>query len=96
LSRFFNAPAGKSQALAAKHGLAQQHLNVAAVKRTLIPLPPLEEQQEVNSALETVQRKIKFITARKQSLSDLFRTLLHQLMTAQIRVNDIDFPTGQV
>lgn len=92
LSRFFNSPSGKNQALAAKHGLAQQHLNVAAVKRTLIPVPSMKEQQEIDSALETVQQKIALITYRKQTLTDLFRTLLRQLMTAQIRVNDFDLP----
>jgi type I restriction enzyme S subunit len=90
LSRFFNAPAGKSQAVASKHGLAQQHLNVSAVKRTLVPVPSLAEQDEIDSALATLQRKIELITTRRESLSDLFRTLLHQLMTAQIRVRDLD------
>ena len=90
LSRFFNAPAGKRQAVAAKHGLAQQHLNVGAVKRTLVPVPTLEEQDEIDSALAAVQRKIFLITARKRALTDIFRALLHQLMSAQIRVNDLD------
>lgn len=92
LSRFFNAPAGKRQAVAAKHGLAQQHLNVGAVKRTRIPVPSLEEQDEIDFALATIQRKIFLITARKKALEDLFRTLLHQLITAQIRVHDLYLP----
>jgi type I restriction enzyme S subunit len=90
LSRFFNAPAGKSQALAAKHGLAQQHLNVSAVKRTLVPVPAPEEQDEIDNSLATVQRKIAVITAKRDTLTALFRTLLHQLMTAQLRVHDLD------
>jgi type I restriction enzyme S subunit len=90
LSRFFNAPAGKSQAVAAKHGLAQQHLNVSAVKRTLVPVPSLEEQDDIDFALSTVQRKIALINAKKATLGALFRSLLHQLMTAQIRVHDLD------
>ena len=48
LSRFFNAPAGKRQAVGSTHGLAQQHLNVAAVKRTRIPVASLEEQDEID------------------------------------------------
>ena len=81
-----------SQAVAAKHGLAQQHLNVSAVKRTLVPVPSLEEQDEIDSALATVQRKIALITAEKETLTALFRTLLHQLMTAQLRVHDLELP----
>ena len=90
LSRFFNAPAGKSQAVASKHGLAQQHLNVSAVKRTLVPVPSLLEQDEIDSALATVQRKIALVSAKKETLTYLFRTLLHQLMTARIRLHDLD------
>jgi type I restriction enzyme, S subunit len=90
LSRFFNAPAGKSQALGSTHGLAQQHLNVTAVKRIRVPVPSLKEQDEIDSALASVQQKIILASAKKESLTDLFRTLLHKLMTAQVRVNDLD------
>jgi type I restriction enzyme, S subunit len=90
LSRFFNAPAGKSQAVASKHGLAQQHLNVSAVKRTLVPVPSLAEQDEIDSALATLQQKITLISAKKETLTDLFRTILHQLMTARIRVHELN------
>jgi type I restriction enzyme, S subunit len=90
LSRFFNAPAGKSQAAGSTHGLAQQHLNVSAVKRTLVPVPSLLEQDEIDSALATVQRKIALVSAKKETLTYLFRTLLHQLMTARIRLHDLD------
>ncbi|MEQ9369365.1 MAG: type I restriction-modification system subunit M N-terminal domain-containing protein [Coleofasciculus chthonoplastes F3-SA18-01] len=91
LSRFFNSPVGKSQALSAKHGLAQQHLNVGAVKNVIVPKPPtLEEQNEVVRILEEVDRKIRICQAKKTLIQDLFRTLLNQLMTAKIRVDDLD------
>jgi type I restriction enzyme, S subunit len=90
LSRFFNAPAGKRQAVAAKHGLAQQHLNVAAVKRTLVPVPSLEEQDQIEHALATVQQKLANGFAKKASLQLLFRSLLHDLMTAKTRVIEIE------
>jgi len=90
LGRFFNSPAGKNQAVAEKHGLAQQHLNVSAVKRTLIPVSPFEEQEEIDTALGTVQQKIGLINAKKNALATLFHTLLHHLMTAQLRVHDLD------
>ncbi len=92
LSRFFNSDAGKRQAVSAKHGLAQQHLNVGAVKRTLIPVPPLDEQREIDNALATVERKLALHLSKHAALTALFRTLLHQLMTAQIRVHDLDLP----
>ncbi len=87
LSRFFNSDAGKRQAVSAKHGLAQQHLNVGAVKRTLIPVPPLYEQREIDNALATIEQKLSLHVSKHAALTALFRTLLHQLMTAEIRVH---------
>ncbi len=34
--------------------------------------------------------RVWLLELKRQSLSDLSRTLLHQLMTAQIRVHDLD------
>lgn len=90
LSRFFNSPAGRRQALASKHGLAQQHLNVGAVKRTLIPVPSCDEQQTIDNALASVQQKLSVHERKRGALNALFRTLLYQLVSAQISVNDLD------
>jgi type I restriction enzyme S subunit len=53
-------------------------------------LPTKEEQSEIGQILSTIDSKIEEHKEKKGSLSDLFRALLHRLMTAQIRVNDID------
>jgi type I restriction enzyme S subunit len=55
-----------------------------------IPLPDLETQKETASAIQNLERKKNFHELRQTQLKDLFRTLLHQLMTAQIRVHDLD------
>jgi type I restriction enzyme S subunit len=54
-----------------------------------VPIPSLESQQDIAGVFKALDRKEKAHELKKKSLSDLFRTLLHQLMTAQIRVNDI-------
>ena len=90
LSRFFNSAAGKRQAVASKHGLAQQHLNVGAVKRTLIPVPTLEEQVEIEEVLSVVEQKLLFHTRKRDALSNLFDTLLHRLINSSLRVHDLD------
>ena len=54
------------------------------------PRPTMEEQQEIAQRLAACDSKISIHVSVKRSLSDLFRTLLHQLMTAQIRVNGLD------
>lgn len=90
LSRFLNSEAGRRQATVSSHGLAQQHLNVGAVKHVLVPLPALDEQREIAAGLAAVDRKAATHMQLVKLLSDLFRTLLHQLMTAQVRVHDLD------
>lgn len=89
LSRFFNSEMGKSQTLASKTGLAQQHLNVNAVKNTKIPLPPLIIQGKIIEILSTIDKKLAAEQSRKEALDTLFASLLHDLMTAKIRVKNI-------
>jgi type I restriction enzyme, S subunit len=90
LSRFFNSDAAKVQVQAGKIGLAQQHFNVGAVKNTQMPLPPTDQQDEIVSHLELIDAKHDLATSKRNTLQDLFRTLLHELMTAKIRA-DIEF-----
>jgi type I restriction enzyme S subunit len=90
LSRFFNSDAAKVQVQAGKIGLAQQHFNVGAVKNTQMPLPPPDQQDEIVSHLELIDSKHNLTTSKRNTLQDLFRTLLHQLMTAQIRTQGFE------
>jgi type I restriction enzyme S subunit len=86
LSRFFNSAAGRQQAVSAKVGLAQQHLNVGAVKRTLVPLPPVAQQREIVASLAAVDAKLIAEEWRREALGGLFKSLLHHLMTGRIRL----------
>ncbi|PTN38515.1 restriction endonuclease subunit S [Desulfonatronum sp. SC1] len=60
---------------------------VAAFK---IPLPDLMTQNEIASAIQSLERKKELHEEKRTQLQDLFRTLLHELMTAKTRVHDID------
>jgi len=66
------------------------NINSGTLKRVLLPLPSVEEQKKVVCQLDLVDRKLKLHERRHTALNNLFRTLLHQLMTAQIRVHDLD------
>ena len=44
----------------------------------------------------SVRRRMRLAADRKKSLTDLFRTLLHELMTARIRVHDLDLEQLQL
>jgi len=64
----------------------QKNINIQFLKPWPIPKPPLVEQREIARILQAVDRKIEAEENRKQALDDLFKTLLHNLMTAKIRV----------
>lgn len=56
----------------------------------LIPLPPLPTQQKIASILSAIDAKIEAEENKKQALEELFKSLLHNLMTAKIRVNQLE------
>jgi len=65
---------------------SQPKLALMRVKQIPIPFPPPAEQQQIASVLSTVGRKIEAEEQRRAALQTLFKTMLHQLMTGQIRV----------
>ena len=66
--------------------VAITNINQGNLKAIPIPVPPLNEQHEIARVLQTVDRKIEAEENRKQALDDLFKTLLHNLMMAKIRL----------
>lgn len=60
------------------------------VERFVIPLPDKRTQEEIADAISIVEKKNEQHQRKRDSHANLFRTLLHQLMTAQIRVHDLD------
>jgi type I restriction enzyme S subunit len=53
-------------------------------------LPAKEEQSTIADCLDAAEQKLTIHQRKHTALTGLFRTLLHQLMTAQIRVHDLD------
>lgn len=53
-------------------------------------LPPLPEQHEIVEILDAIDRKIELHKKKKALLEELFTSLLHKLMTGEIRVDELD------
>lgn len=73
-------------------------LNKKDLEPLQIPIPKdFAEQTEIAKILRTVEKKIELHSDKQSHLEELFRTLLHQLMTGQVRVNnlDIDSPSPE-
>ena len=55
-----------------------------------LAIPSLQEQIEIRTALGTLETKLGPHAAKTAQLKDLFRTLLHELMTAKTRVHELE------
>jgi type I restriction enzyme S subunit len=89
-SKFLNSPLTKKQVIGtAKRAVAQSSINQGDVKSIIVPKPSLEEQSEIVAALDATEAKVAHSTDKAAVLRDLFRTLLHELMTAKTRVHKL-------
>jgi type I restriction enzyme S subunit len=63
---------------------------VAAFK---IPLPDMQTQEEIAYAFQNIERKKELHEQKYTSIQALFSTLLHELMAAKTRVNQLNLNT---
>jgi len=67
------------------------NINSGTLKKMLVPVPAIEEQEEIARTLAVIDNKVANAQSKKANFQDLFRTLLHELMTAKIRVHELNF-----
>jgi len=79
------AIAGKMQGTTGRKRVPKE-----AVENSLIPFPPLPEQQQIAHILSTVDKKIGIEERRKTTLKELFKTMLHKLMSGEIRLKEVE------
>ena len=84
ITDYFNA-----QMAGLERGANYPAIRDSDIKNAWLPLPPLHEQKKIAHILSTIQQKIDNAQSMKSKLQDLFRTLLHELMTAKIRVQEL-------
>ena len=65
-------------------------INQQGISKALVPVAPFAEQKEIVERLGMLDQKVMNHSRKKDSLQDLFRTLLHELMTAKIRVHKFE------
>ena len=64
-------------------GVTAKHLNVGDVKRLAIPIPSLNEQQEISEVLQACDTKIAALEGEAERLNELFHAMLGELMTGK-------------
>jgi type I restriction enzyme S subunit len=74
------------------HGANQKNLSGNIIKSIEVSFPKdLTIQRFIISTLKFFDNKKFLLEKKKQTLTNLFKTLLHELMTGQRRVHEIDF-----
>ncbi len=71
-------------------GAIMPNLNNSVMRRLPVFYPSLKIQHDVIDAFSAIEQKAITATRKKAALQDLFRTLLHELMTAKIRVHQLE------
>ena len=79
------------------HGANQKNLSADLIKSFPLAYPgKVKEQNEIADTLGITDRKISVARSKKSQLQVLFRTLLHELMTAKARIQDLEFSKQEV
>jgi len=66
-----------------------KRIGTSAIENFLVPLPSEDEQNTIVDMIKAVDQKLASEQSRKEALDTLFTSLLHDLMTAKIRVKNI-------
>jgi len=77
------------------HGANQKNLSANIIKTFNIPIPSITEQEQIIQIFSILRNKIQTANKKKKILNDLFKSMLHNLMTGQKRVNNIKFDNIQ-
>lgn len=70
-------------------------INGSQLYELKLPLPDLDEQREIVAILDAIDRKIELHRKKRAVLEELFKALLHKLMTGEIRVDELDLSVLQ-
>ena len=60
------------------------------IKEQMIPVPLIDEQSEIVAILDAIDRKVDLHRRKRAVLEELFKALLHKLMTGEIRIAALD------
>lgn len=75
-------------------GSTVRHTSPSKIYGYSFGLPSLDEQAMAIDSLAKVDEKLANVEIKKLAFQNLFRTLLHDLMTAKIRVRDLTLTAG--
>jgi type I restriction enzyme S subunit len=91
LNSYLNIQATQARLkMLASRGVSQSNISATKLRGFLVPLPSVAEQLHIADQLCQVETALSKEESKESALAQLFRTLLNDLMTAKIRVNDLE------
>ena len=97
LNGFLLTDEGQVQIHSNKKDIARANLSLQDVRNISMPKPSVSEQLEVVAVIDAIDRKINLHQRKRIVLEELFKVLLHKLMTGEVRVEELqlmDVPEG--
>jgi len=68
-------------------GGAQQNINAGNLKKLLVPVPSLSEQERIAAVLAAIDKKLRSLFSRREHCQNLKRGLMQKLLTGGWRVS---------
>ena len=82
----FNSNIIQTQMKKKKAGSTQGVVNTKEIAKTMILIPPLEEQKQIADILSTADEKLEVLRAKKEKYETLKKGLLQKLLSGEVRV----------
>lgn len=90
ITNYLRTKIARDNLISSSGKVAITNINQGMLGKIKIPLPPLPTQQKIASILSAIDAKIEAEENKKKALEELFKSLLHNLMTAKIRINQLE------
>ncbi|MBN2251166.1 MAG: restriction endonuclease subunit S [Candidatus Altiarchaeota archaeon] len=73
----------------ATRGVSQSNINATKLRGFCVPLPSIPAQKNITAKVSAMDNKLRVEENKKTALEELFKSLLRDLMSARIRVNNL-------
>lgn len=74
----------------ATRAVSQSNISATRLRGFLVPVPKPDEQDKIVRQIDCLDQKLSVHMRKHAALTALFRALLHQLMTARVRLEAVD------
>ena len=93
VTRFCRSDSARAVIISGGAKIGITNINQDILKSFKLPQPGMAEQREISNVFDILDEKLAHHTKKIATYRQLFRTLLHELMTAKTRVHKLDFST---